>query len=50
MNNRINKIHEKAFKLVYKDETNLFLDDLLKKGQIITYLPKKPKILSSKNI
>ena len=28
---RINKIHEKAARLVYKDETNLFFDHLLKK-------------------
>ena len=33
MNNRINKIHEKALRLVYKDETNLSLDDLLKKDK-----------------
>ena len=31
MNNKINKIHEKALRLVYKNETNLFFDDLLKK-------------------
>ena len=29
MNNRINKIHKKALRLVYKDETSLSLDDLL---------------------
>ena len=31
MNNRINKIHEKTFRLVYKDEQDLSVDDLLKK-------------------
>ena len=30
MSNRINKIHEKALKLVYKDEINISLDELLK--------------------
>ena len=30
MNNIINKIHEKALQLVYKDERNTSLDDLLK--------------------
>ena len=36
MNNRINKIHEKALKLVYKDKTNLSLDDLLKKDKSVS--------------
>ena len=31
MNNRINKIHEKALRLVHKDETDLSFDDLLKR-------------------
>ena len=30
MSNRINKIHEKALNLVYKDEINISLDELLK--------------------
>ena len=30
MNNIVNKIHEKALQLVYKDERNISLDDLLK--------------------
>ena len=30
MNNRINKIHEKALSIAHKDEANLCLDDLLK--------------------
>ena len=33
MENRINKIHKKALRFVYKDETNLSLDDLLKKDK-----------------
>ena len=37
MNNRINKIHEKALRLVYKDETNLSFDyDLLKKDKSVS--------------
>ena len=45
MNNRINKIHEKALRRVYKDETNLSLDNLLKKDKSVgikeIYKPKK---------
>ena len=36
MNNRINKIHEKALRLVYKDKTNLSLDDLLRKDKSVS--------------
>ena len=36
MNSRINKIHEKALGLVYKDKTNLSLDDLLKKDKSVS--------------
>ena len=36
MNNRINKIHENALRLVYKDKTNLSLDDLLKKDKSVS--------------
>ena len=35
MNNRINKIHEKVLRLVYKDETNLSIDDLLKQDKLV---------------
>ena len=50
MNNRINKIHEKALRLVYKDETNLSFDDLLKKGQITKYSPKTSTNLRNRNL
>ena len=40
VNNRVNKIHEKALGLVFKDETNLSFDELLKKEQISKYSPK----------
>ena len=33
LNSRINKIHEKALKLVYKDETFLIYDDLWKRDK-----------------
>ena len=36
MNNRINKIHGKALRLVCKDETNLCLDGLLKKDKSVS--------------
>ena len=35
MNNRINKIHEKPLRLVYKDEANLYFNDLLKKEKSV---------------
>ena len=50
MNNRINKNHEKAFRLVYKDETNLSLNDLLKKRQITKYSKNKSTNLSNRNL
>ena len=50
MNNRINKIHEEALRLVYKDETNLSFDDLLKKGQITKYSPKTSTNLRNRNL
>ena len=50
ISNRINKIHEKTLKPVYKDEANLSFDDLLKKGQINKYSPKKSTNLRDRNI
>ena len=50
MNNRINKNHEKAFRLVYKDETNLSLNDLLKKRQISKYSKNKSTNLNNRNL
>ena len=37
MNNRTNKIYEKALKRVYKDEENLSFDDLVRKGKSVIY-------------
>ena len=47
MNKRINKIHEKALRLVYKDEKNLSLDDLTKKGKSISIHQRYLQILAT---
>ena len=47
MNNRINKIHEKALRLVYKDKTNLSLDDLLKKDKSVSIHQRNLQILAT---
>ena len=47
MNNRINKIHEKALRLVYKDETNFSLDDLLKKDKSVSIHQRNLQILAT---
>ena len=46
MNNRINKIHEKTLRLVYKDEKNLSLDDLLKKDKSVSIHQRNLQILA----
>ena len=35
LNNRMNKIYEKALRLVYKDETFLSFDEWLKSNKIV---------------
>ena len=47
MNNRINKIHEKTLRLVYKDEKNLSLDDLLKKDKSVSIHQRNLQILAT---
>ena len=47
MNNRLNKIHEKALILFYKDETNLSLDDLLKKNISVSIHQRNLQILAT---
>ena len=47
MNNRINKIHEKALRLVYKDGTNLSLDDFLKKDKSVSIHQRNLQILAT---
>ena len=41
LNNRINKIHEKALRLVYKNETFSSFDDLLKRDKSVSNSPKE---------
>ena len=47
MNNKINKIHEKTLRLVYKDEKNLSLDDLLKKDKSVSIHQRNLQILAT---
>ena len=47
MNNRITKIHEKTVRLVYKDEENLSLDDLLKKDKLVIIHQRNLQILAT---
>ena len=47
MNNIINKIHEKTLRLVYKDEKNLSLDDLLKKDKSLSIHQRNLQILAT---
>ena len=47
MNSRINKIHEKALKLVYKDETFLSFDDLPKRDKSVSIHQKNLQILAT---
>ena len=47
MNNRINKIHEKALKLVYKDETFFSFDDLPKRDKSVSIHQKNLQILAT---
>ena len=45
MNSRINKTHEKALRLVNRDEKNLSLDDLLKKDKWVSIRQRNLQIL-----
>ena len=47
LNNQINKIHEKALRLVYKNETFLSFDDLLKKDKSVSIQQKNLQILAT---
>ena len=47
LNNRINKIHEKALRLVYKNETFLSFDDLLKRDKSVSIHQKNLQILAT---
>ena len=48
MNNRINKIHKKTLRLVYEDEKNLSLDNLLKKDKSVSIDQRNLQILARK--
>ena len=47
INNRINKIHERALRLVKKHETGLFFDDLLKKDKLVCIHRRNLQILAT---
>ena len=47
LNNRVNKIHERALRLVYKNETFLYFDDLLKRDRSVTIHQKNLQILAT---
>ena len=47
LNNRINKIYEKALRLVYKNETFFSFDDLLKKDKSVSIHQKNLQILET---
>ena len=47
MSNRTNKIQEKSFRLVYKNETNLSFDDLLKKDKSVSIHQRNLQIVAT---
>ena len=47
LNNRINKIHEKALRLVYKNETFLSFDELLKRDKSVSIYEKNLQNLAT---
>ena len=47
MNKRINKIHEKGGRLVYKNETNLSFDGVMKKDKSVSIHQRNMKILDT---
>ena len=47
LNNRINKIHERPLRFVYKNETFLFFDDLLKRDRSVSIHQKNLQILAT---
>ena len=47
LNNRINKIHEKALKIVYKNETFLSFDNLLKRDKSVSIHQKNLQIFAT---
>ena len=47
LNNRINKIHERGLRLLYKNETFLSFDDLLKSDRSVSIHQKNLQILAT---
>ena len=47
LNNRINKIHEKTVRLVYKNETFFSFDDLLKSDKSVSIHQKNLQIFAT---
>ena len=47
MNKRINEIYKKTLRLVYKDEKNLSLEDLLKKDKSVSIDQRNLQILAA---
>ena len=47
LNNRINKIHERALRVVFKNETFLSFDDLLKRGKSVSIHQKNLQLLGT---
>ena len=47
LNNRINKIHEKALRLVFKNETFSSFDDLLKRDKSVSIHQRNLQILAT---
>ena len=47
LNDRINKIYERTLKFVYKNETFLSFDDLLKRYRSVSIHPKNLQILAT---
>ena len=47
LNKRINKIHERALRLAYKNETFLSFDDLLKRDKSLSIHQKNLQILAT---
>ena len=47
INNRINKIYETILSLAYKDEKNIFFDELLKKDKSVSIQQRNLQILAT---
>ena len=48
LNNKINKLHEKALRLVFKNKTSLFFEDLPKNDEKVNIHQRNLQILAAK--